>query len=179
MKTLDRRPWTWLLLGMALLFASQLRFAMGVLAWIAPIPVLRYLRFNGSLRCRAAACLAIVLTWVLTVAKIVTAPVPLAASLGFGLPVGAMLAWPYVAWASTRRHLPKWTGPAVFACFMVTSELLLHRVLPFGTWGLAGNTQIDHLGLMQLASVTGVHGVSFLVYLVAASVEAWMAEPAD
>jgi apolipoprotein N-acyltransferase len=177
MKTLDRHRWAWLLLGVVLLFASELRFAIGVLAWTAPIPFLRYLRLNNSIRYVVLAAVAIVVAWMLTVAKIVTAPLPLTASFAFGVPIGAMLAWPYVAWSRIHRSLPAWAGPSLFACLMVTSEVLLHRALPFGTWGSAGNTQVDHLGLMQLASVTGVHGISFLVYLVAASVEAWIAEP--
>ncbi|MCZ7685528.1 MAG: hypothetical protein M5U28_44820 [Sandaracinaceae bacterium] len=46
------------------------------------------------------------------------------------------------------------------------------RSSPFGTWGSAANTQLDQLALLQLASVTGIAGVSFLVYWVAASLEA-------
>jgi apolipoprotein N-acyltransferase len=177
MKTLDRQPSTWLLLGAALLVASQLRFGMGVLAWVAPLPFLRYLRLRGRLRDGVWVALAIVAAWVVAVAKIVTAPLPLAAIFGFGLPIGAMLAWPYLAWHAAHRHLPQWAGPCVFAGLMVTSEWLLHSAMPFGTWGAAGNTQFEHLGLMQLASVTGVHGVSFLVYLVSASLELSLAQP--
>ncbi|MEM7603819.1 MAG: nitrilase-related carbon-nitrogen hydrolase, partial [Myxococcota bacterium] len=49
--------------------------------------------------------------------------------------------------------------------------------LPMGTWGSAGDTQIEQLALMQLASVTGLHGISGLVYAFAATLESLIASP--
>lgn len=46
--TLDRHAFAWLLLGAGLLAASQLRFGVGALAWIAPIPFLRHARLTAG-----------------------------------------------------------------------------------------------------------------------------------
>ncbi|MCC6876381.1 MAG: hypothetical protein IT378_18895 [Sandaracinaceae bacterium] len=178
MRHLDRHPWLWLLIGAALIFASQLRFGVGALAWLAPIPWLRYLRITSGWRSRALVMAAFGAVWTLTVVKIVTAPVPLAMAPLFGLPTTVMLGTPYLLWSFARPRLGERLAPLFFATSMVTGEWISHAFLPLGTWGAAANTQLDHLALLQLASVTGLHGVSFLVYWVAASAESALADRA-
>ena len=178
MRHLDRRPWLWLCLGVALLVASQLRFGVGALAWLAPVGVLRYLRLTTGWRSRALVMLAMAIAWSLAVAKIVTPPMPLGLALAFGLPFAILLGVPYLLWSFARRHLGETVAPPLYAAAMVGGEWLCHAALPLGTWGAAANTQLDHLALLQLASVTGLHGVSFLVYWVAASAEATIDERA-
>lgn len=71
---LDRRPVLWLALGTLLLAASQLRFGIGALAWVAPIPLLRYSRTCSGWRGGLALGAASFVGWTLAVAKIATAP---------------------------------------------------------------------------------------------------------
>ena len=174
---LDRHPSSWLLLGGALLVASQLRFSIAALAWLAPIPWLRHLRVTSGWRARTALVASALLAWELTVLKIVTAPLPWVASVGFALPIGLSLTLPYLLVPVVRRRLGEGAAVVVFGTLMVSSEWLLHVLLPFGTWGSAANTQLEQLALLQLSSVTGLHGVSLLVYLVASSLESLLATP--
>ena len=51
---LDRRPGLWLLLGVLLLATTEVRAGIGMLAWIAPLPWLRYLRLTTGVRSRLA-----------------------------------------------------------------------------------------------------------------------------
>ncbi|MGH4118028.1 hypothetical protein [Clostridium sp.] len=46
----------------------------------------------------------------------------------------------------------------------VAIEYALSIVSPYGTWGSLAYTQYGNLPLMQLASVTGIWGISFMLY---------------
>ncbi len=176
MQTLHRhRVLAAALLGAALLYTSQMRLGLGVLAWVAPVPWLFALRHAGSNRARALVLGAMPLVWVAITDKIVTAPMPHAAALAFGIPIGGVLALPYAAFAWLRPRLAPAALVAAFASAAVLAEWALSNVLPYGTWGAAVNTQLDQLALLQLASVTGAQGIALLVAGVAASLESWLA----
>ena len=174
---LDRRPVLWLALGTSLLAASQLRFGIGALAWVAPIPFLRYSRTSSGWRGALALGAASFVGWTLAVAKIATAPLEIWMSVLFSTPIALALSIPYLLVRPIRHQLGERRAVLAFAALMVAGEWTLHAALPFGVWGAAANTQLGHLDLLQLASVTGLHGVSFLVYLVAASTESLLAAP--
>jgi hypothetical protein len=56
----------WLWAGVALIFASQVRFGIGMLAWFVPIPLLHYLRITTGRRSRLLLAGAIFVGWHLT-----------------------------------------------------------------------------------------------------------------
>ncbi len=60
--------------------------------------------------------------------------------------------------------------PVVFACALVTSEWLRSELLTGFPWGLWGYSQARNLALVQLASIGGVFGLSFLIALWAGGV---------
>ena len=68
------RAWLWLGLGVALLVTAHLRFGIGALAFIAPLPSLRYLRRTHGWASRLALSAALMVGWSLAVLKIVTPP---------------------------------------------------------------------------------------------------------
>jgi len=49
-------------------------------------------------------------------------------------------------------------------------EWAQYTLTPLGSWGVAAYTQVDHIVLMQSASVFGIGGLSFLIYLVNSTV---------
>lgn len=169
------RHWPLLLLGSALLIASQLRFGVSLLAWLMPAAWLAWLRATTGWRSRLLFLAAFLLAWHVAIVKIVTPPLGLAAVPAFAIPIGLVHAAPYLLWSALRSRLPVWLGPPLLAAGVVLCEWLLHAALPFGTWGSLANTQADELPLLQLASVTGAHGVSFLVAWVSAAGESWWA----
>ena len=160
----DRHPALWLALGALLLVASQMRFGLGVFAWIAPVPWLRYLRVTTGWKSRVGFGGALFAAWTLATLKIITAPLLPVFSVLFSLPMALALGLPFAGWAFVRRRLGEDAATLAFPALMVAGEWVLHGLLPFGTWGSAANTQVDQLALLQLGSVTGMHGVSFLVY---------------
>lgn len=169
------RHWPHLLIGASLLVASQLRFGVPLLAWLMPAAWLAWLRATDGWRSRLLFVMAFVLAWHAAILKIVTPPLTFAAVPAFAIPIGLVHALPYLAWSALRARLPSWQGPPLFAAGVVLCEWLLHAALPFGTWGSLANTQADELPLLQLASVTGAHGVSFLLAWASAAAEHWWA----
>lgn len=170
-KTLERQPWILLIIGALLLAASQLRFGIGVLAFLAPVPLLRYLRSTQGWRSRALFMIVTYAAWSAAVVKIVTSPMPLVMALGFALPISLFLGLPYLVWGWLQRRVEGWQSIGVFVSLMTLGEWAQHALTPFASWGAAAYTQVENLPLLQLASVTGMAGVSALVYLVAATLE--------
>ena len=174
----DRRPTTWLALGMSLLAATHFRWGIDVFAWFAWVPFLRYLRLRSGIRPSLGVIGVVMVAMTLAVTKIITDPIPLAMAPGFGVVIGLFLAVPAVSFAAVRRTLgehsdPRWHAPIalLFPAFMVIGEFAQHTLTPFGSWGAAAYTQLDDLAPLQLASVAGLAGVSFVVYLVNATLE--------
>jgi apolipoprotein N-acyltransferase len=59
-----------------------------------------------------------------------------------------------------------------FPVYWVTCEYLTAIVSPHSTWGNLAYTQMDFLPVIQIASVTGLWGISFVVFLFAGTVAA-------
>lgn len=173
---LDRHPWLWLVLGMALVAAAHLRGGIGLLAWIAPVPFLRYLRLTRGLRSRLGLLSALAGAWSLAFLKIAD-PFPVAAIPMWGIGLALFQFLPYLAHDALARRLSPGLATLVFPAGLAIAEWIQHALTPFGSWAATAYTQLDDLPLLQLLSVTGMAGVAFLVGWVAAIAEALLADP--
>lgn len=150
------------LAGTALsLFAVHTNWDVALAAWLYPIFLLRYSRLTtaqqGIPRIGAAVTIG-VLFW-LAVTGMLFVPVAAAA---FGV-LGIMLTVPF---ALDRLLAPRLRGiwaTLIFPASRVAMEYLFVLVAGFGSWGSLGVTQHENLLLIQLAGITGVYGVSFLM----------------
>src|SRR5262249_58091651 len=59
-----------------------------------------------------------------------------------------------------------------FPVYWVNCEYLNAMTSPHSTWGNLAYTQMDFLPVIQIASVTGLWGISFVVFLFASAVAA-------
>jgi apolipoprotein N-acyltransferase len=173
-KMIDRHPWILLFVGALLLSGAQMRWGIAFFAFLAPVFLLRYLRTTQGWRSRLAFMFVIFGAWTATVAKIVTDSIPLAMAPGFALPIVFFQGLPYLAWGGLVRRIEGWKTVVAFVALLTLGEWVQHVFTPFASWGAAAYTQVENLHLVQIASVTGMAGVSALVYLVAATLEyAW------
>jgi apolipoprotein N-acyltransferase len=154
--------------GLALFFGTGLHPCWALL-WIAPVPVL-LAAYEGG---RARAAMLGFVAWFGGGLNLWSY---LRSTLGVPLPIVLVLmAVPAIAFALTvllSRALLR-RGAAVMAVLAVPAlwvsfEYLLSLESPHGTFGNLAYTQIDLLPVVQLASVTGLWGISFVALLVPA-----------
>ncbi len=148
-------------------------FPWGSLAWIALLPLHRVLLDvtprQGFLRGWLAGVFAFTGTmyWVV-VAMNLYGQVPLPISIGImflltiyiGLYVG-MYAWGFV-WVEQRWANMAWI---LAPCLWVSLEFLRTYALSGMPWGLLGYSQFQWLPIIQIADITSVYGVSFIIVL--------------
>lgn len=86
------------------------------------------------------------------------------------------LMWGLWAWfmnrvGNTTRLPVTWTAPLCF----VAVELLVPRIFP----AYMGNSQYPWIGIMQICELTGIYGVTFLIYRVNATLYLWLRAVAE
>ena len=77
-----------LVAGVLLIAATHLRFGIGLLAWIAPVPLLVYLRRKKGVAARLMVAAALMIGWSLATLKIITEPLSPVFALFYGVPIG-------------------------------------------------------------------------------------------
>jgi apolipoprotein N-acyltransferase len=145
--------------------------------WLAAVFLLRFARLTR----RAAVALPVI--WAVHTAAILVAlrndwlPLPLGVRLGMAVGWGLMWTMPYAADRVAVQRLAPRLGLLVaslaFPAVRVAGEWIMAQT-PAGTWGALAFTQGGNLPLLQLAAVTGVWGVTFLVaWLAPAAATLW------
>lgn len=170
------RPASAALLLVALATALCLWWGTGLdplwpLTWLAPLPILVVAPRAGQSRVAAAAFAA----WVLGGLNMWTymrsvAPLPAVAG-ALVVPAGVFALCVLLFRALSRRGatwLAAFGLPAAWTSF----EFLLSLTSPHGTFGSLAYTQTDLLALLQVASVIGIWGVTFLLLLPASAIAA-------
>jgi len=137
------------------------------LTWLAPVPVLAF-----ALRARApAAAVAAFAAWALGGLNLwryyravlgVPLPVVLVAVAVPALALAGLVLLVRVLARRGRAPLATLALPAGWTAF----EFLLSRVSPHGTFGSLAYTQMDFLPAVQVASLLGIAGITFLLVLV-------------
>src|SRR3990172_2877282 len=163
-----------LLAGSLLVGFSMGRWLAPLAAWIGPVLIMRYARDHkvgrGYLLILAANILAIFIgfggIWVSGL------PLPLVPILAVSW--GLVLSLPYLADRLVGARLKGFSSTFVYPLAATTLEFVNIRINPMGAWGATGFTQYGNLPLMQLASVTGMIGITFLMGWFASAVNwAW------
>lgn len=141
------------------------------LTWLAPIPVLLVAPRSSAAR----AFLAAVISWFLASLNMWALfrnvlQVPLPAVLAFLMLPGCFFGLGVLLfrrWARGRRPIAAALG---FAAFWVTYEYVLASNSIHSTFGNLAYNQMNFLPILQIASVTGIWGISFCIMLFAATV---------
>jgi len=163
------------------------------LAWVALAPFFVALR-----RVRLGQALFVTWLWCVVAAYVIGDWFPrsvanyfgqsMAVSLALFVGVFTLMAGPYyMAFAAAYRVLARHYGlllPFLAGAAWTVAELgrgRLFTATPFfigNPWGLVGYSQTDLLPVVQIASITGIYGVSFALGCVNAAIaELWMAIP--
>jgi len=157
------RPWLWLLLGAALLPVTNMQTLLPVASWIAPIFLLRFSRSQRAIV--AMPALVIVMSTMMLVATR-NGFFPIAGGAGYvvfvvGLGLGGTA--PYLVDRILAPRLGTLARTLTFPAAVTTVELLGTMGNPFGAAGSTAYSQYASLPLLQVVSVTGIWGLTFLV----------------
>lgn len=168
----------WVVVLAVALSAAAYHFSTGLwtfwpAAWIAPVPIL-VVAARSSWRTAALAFFAAYLLGGLGLVSYLgrVMPVPIVVAL---LAVWAAVFALVVLFARHAiRRLPSQWAAFAFPVAWTSVEFLISLVSPHGTAQNFAYSQTDVLPLLQVASVTGVWGISFLLTLVPSAVAvAW------
>jgi len=155
-------PILMLLAGSLLVGFSTGRWLAPLVAWIGPVLIMRYYRDQKVGRGYLFIIVAYTVAFLIAFGQNWKAQLP---ALVFILPPFYALLWslPYLADRLVGARLKGFASTLVYPLAAATLEFVNIHTNPFGMWGATGFTQYGNLPIMQLASVTGMIGITFLM----------------
>jgi len=152
---------TWVAAGGILRLFDFGRWTIPLAAWLSPVFLIHFARLNDPLLGAALLWLVMALAGYFALRGVI--PLPGIAYPIFIALLAALWTLPFLADRLLIDRLPGLTSTLVFPLAWVVYEFILAKASPFGTWGSVAYTQYGNRPLMQLASVTGLSGIAFLV----------------
>lgn len=172
---LTGRRWLWLGSGVALLLVANGRWIFPLASWFFAVGWLVSLDRSRRWTGLASALVAYVLVYFVIWRTIIPVPDPLYYLIAATYAVVYFL--PFLGHRLLASETREFRATLVFPLAWVSVELLFSRwVTPYGSWTSLAYTQSEQLALLQVASVTGTAGITFLLAWCGAVV-AWMLRP--
>jgi apolipoprotein N-acyltransferase len=161
----DRLTWLWLLIGFLLLPFTFFQTVISLAAWLAPLFLLRFTR--TSRRPRAALTLVFLAYALAVLIASRSLPFNFFGFLGNVLFKGLVWTLPYAIDRLLTRRLGGWARSLVFPLAFTSLDWLL-SLLKVSSSGSPAYSQYGLPALLQLLSVTGMWGITFLIMWCAA-----------
>src|ERR1700724_3051709 len=141
------------------------------LMWFAPLPVLLF-ALRSTWWASAAVAVAVVMLSNLSMWSYFTRTVGLPASAwaGIYLPGSILLAAAVLLFRVLVLRGEVWSGLLALPAAWVTGEYLRNVISPHGSAGSFAYSQLKFLPFLQLASITGPWGMSFVLLLFPAAI---------
>lgn len=154
------KSWFWLVCAVILLVFADGRNTIALAAWLAPACLLRFVRDH---RIRIALPIAyVVLIATHSIAFRGMIPIPGATYYIFMFIAGLLGVFPYFLDRVIAPRMAGFASTLVFPAALVAEQFLFSHG-PQGSWGSNAYTQADNLPLLQMLSVTGLWGITFLI----------------
>jgi apolipoprotein N-acyltransferase len=160
----DRWSYLWLVLGTVLMIFIGGSWPLPLAGWLASVFMLRFIRTRKFLQ--GYLLLVCGLSIANTIAWQAENPIPFPAFV-FGIVLGLSSSLPFLV---NRLLVPRFrahgrapfVATLVFPLFLTASEFLFNNNLSVGSVGSWAYSQHSDLILMQLVSITGIWGLTFL-----------------
>jgi apolipoprotein N-acyltransferase len=167
----DRLSYLWLALAAVLFVFYDGRWEIPLAAWLAPLFLLRFVRTQRPLT-------GFLLAWLVRFAVVAVFPsgLILLSGIGYYLIVLILAGLSMLPYLADRLITPRLSGLGATLVFPVafTTFEYLSSFSSSGTINSIANTQYGNLPLLQVVSVTGIWGITFLITWFAAVVNwAW------
>ncbi|NTU82622.1 MAG: hypothetical protein HGA45_25175 [Chloroflexales bacterium] len=154
-----RWSYLWLLIGAGLLVFANGRWMIPLATWLAPVFLIRFARTQPAVRGLGLLLVANVAVYLFSWQGMVPGGLYLPVMGGY-----AVVFWlPYLADRLLVNRLQGFAATLVFPLLYVTLEYINALTNPFGSWLSLAYTQHSFLPFLQLLSITGMWGLTFLV----------------
>jgi apolipoprotein N-acyltransferase len=152
--------WIPLLVAILLMPFANGANAIAVAGWLAPLFLLRFTRAQRIIVGVPVVLAVQVIALAIQYRGMVPFPTPLyvAVMVFYGL----CFTLPYLGDRLLSRRLSVFSGTLVFPLVWTAIEYLL-SLGPFGSWFATAYSQYGNLALLQMLSITGLWGVTFLI----------------
>jgi apolipoprotein N-acyltransferase len=157
--TQDRWAYLWLFVGAGLLLFSNGRWFIPLATWLAPIFLIRFARTQPMVKGLGLLLITNVLANLFFWQGIIPGVLHLPVASG----IGVIFWMPYLADRLLVNRLRSFAATLVFPLLQVSLEYINAIANPLGSWGSLAYTQHSFLPLLQLLSITGMWGLSFLI----------------
>ncbi len=156
-----------LLMGIFLVILAGGRFVTPSAAFLAPVFLLRYTRNTSVKTGMVVLYVLLFLSLLVRLHDYLAVARPINLFLIAGIAIIELL--PFIADRTLREYLPTFLRPLVLPTVFVVLGFTFSQLMPFGTMGEKAYTQVGNNELMQLLSVTGTHGITFVIFWFAAT----------
>jgi apolipoprotein N-acyltransferase len=174
--------WLWLLVGFAVLPFTFFQTVIPLAAWLAPIFLLRFVRTCNH---RRLALFLVFLAYVggmfigLRGSDSSNVELYILGIITFPLIKAAMWTLPYIVDRMVGSRLPSWARLFVFPVAFTTVDWMMSLSRIINSTGSPAYSQYDNLALLQILSITGMWGLTFLIMWGASTVNALWENLAD
>lgn len=148
-------------------FSTGLTGDYWFLLWIAPVPLLIYGFYNTKTAAFFAAFVAIAISklniFIFWSNQIFPPALAVILIIIWALIFACVFLLNKILISKIKSHL----GIFIFPVLITTAEFILSLTIPDGTWGSLAYTQANNVILIQIASITGIYGITFTVSLFA------------
>ncbi|SFD87532.1 apolipoprotein N-acyltransferase [Chitinophaga sp. CF118] len=154
-----------LLSGLCYYFGNGLNGDFWYLVWLAPIPIICLAIVNSAKVAFLASFITYLigrLSWFWYLVKVAT----MLPAIIFTLAPALVFACIIIITRSTALKLNSWYSLFAFPLFFSTFEYLLIKFAPDGTAASIAYSQMNCLPLIQIASLAGILGITFLITLI-------------
>lgn len=156
------RSYIWLVLGSVLMYFSNWNWAVPAFTWLFSVFLLRFTRTQTTGKGLLVLCLSSMTIGMVSMVKLLAIDaIPLSFRIISGLAVGVVFLLPFIADRLFVYKVPEIAATLIFPCVWTACEYI--KSLGGGSWGSLAYTQYGNLPFIQLASITGIWGLSFLI----------------
>ena len=160
----DRWSYLWLAIGTVLSLFPSGRWPIPLAAWLGPVFMVRFMRTQKVFRGFILVWLATYVTAVIAWWGMMPSSLPLPANLVIlAISTLTILGPSYLADRLLAPRLKGFAATLVFPLALTAMDYLSATFSPIGSFGAQAYTQYGNLALMQLLSITGMWGLTFLV----------------
>jgi apolipoprotein N-acyltransferase len=153
--------WGWFSVSVICLPFANGAGSFPLAAWLAPVGLVALGRY-GQRQWRWLILFAVLLAaWCFQFHGMV--PLPLPGFMAVAAAYTALQVVPLAIDAAAYRYLPARAGVLIYPAAVAAIEFGNAGLSPYGSWGSMAYSQFGNLPMLQIVSITGLYGLSFLI----------------